>query len=196
MVRLHSAPQRRLSFTLNALSIIPFWLGKLIYSILRHSRWKQRDSLLFLLSIPRNTIKIFFFHWWILSIPFLTGFARPFRSTHGLALNGPLLSRSTNFVLKKDGPYKFLYCTFRGVHWTPTQSRKKKRKVQTTRWFKSEVVLSTVRSETKQRPFFSYLKIFYLELPSHQQERAKQRLREQLLLHQAQDTITPTRPDG
>ena len=45
------------------------------------------------------------------------------------------------------------------------------REVHATRKWKSEVVLSTVRSETRQRAFFSYLKIFYLELPSHQQER-------------------------
>ena len=41
------------------------------YSINRESKG---DSLLFLLFLPRNTNKILFFHWWILSIPFLTGF--------------------------------------------------------------------------------------------------------------------------
>ncbi|KAE9584277.1 hypothetical protein Lalb_Chr00c24g0406761 (mitochondrion) [Lupinus albus] len=41
------------------------------YSINRESKG---DSLLFLLFIPRNTNQILFYHWLILSIPFLTGF--------------------------------------------------------------------------------------------------------------------------
>ena len=40
-------------------------------------------------------------------------------------LYGSLLSRSTNFVLKKDSSLKFLYCTFLWVHFTPTESRLK-----------------------------------------------------------------------